>query len=304
MIPLTQYHHLLALAEERHFARAAKHVHLSQPAFSRSIQSLEQRTGMPLFERQRGEVRPTPAGQFLIEKASRLLLDARALERELALFRDGHLGDIAFGLGPFPAVTLLRDALTKLRADFPQVCMRVEINNWQRLLEQLRQEDIEFFVAVTSGIVNQTDIHIEPLMRQRVNLYVRTHHPLKKTLTSLADVWRYGVAATKMTTSVTAFMERFLQLPRGAQLKVAVQCDDIDTLHSLALNTDTVIVTTSQAVQRLGHRSLLRELDIQDFPETYTHIGIVTLQQRTLAPMARHAIEAIRCCAEDSGREK
>jgi len=90
-------------------------------------------------------------------------------------------------------------------------------------------------------------------------------------------------------------------LPRGAQLKVAVQCDDIDTLHSLALNTDTVIVTTSQAVQHLGHRSLLRELDIQNFPETYTHIGIVTLEQRTLAPMARHAIEAMRRCADLSG---
>jgi len=294
MIHLTHYVHLIALAEECHFARAAKRVHLSQPAFSRSIQTIERLTGLQLFERHRGGVRPTPAGQFLIEKASRLLQEARSVQREVALLRDGQLGDIAFGLGPFPAATLLREALAELRTAFPRICMRVEINNWQRLLERLRREDIEFFVAATSDITNLADIQIEPLMHQRVNLYVRKNHSLPSTLSSLIDVWDFGVAATKLTPSVTTFLERFLQLPRGAPLKIAVQCDDIGTLHSLALNTDTVIVTTDLAVQRLGHQEDLRVLDIDGFPRTHADIGIVTLRQRTLAPMAHHAIEALR----------
>jgi len=299
MIHLTHCAHLIALAEECHFARAAKRVHLSQPAFSRSIQTLERHTGLQLFERHRGSVRPTPAGEFLIERATRLLQDARSLQREVELLREGQLGDIAFGLGPFPAATLLRDALANLRAAFPRICMRVEINNWQRLLERLRREDIEFFVAATSDINNLADIHIEPLMHQRVNLYVRKNHALPSALSSLTDVWDYGVAATKLTPSVTTFLERFLQLPRGSPLKIAVQCDDIGTLHSLALNTDTVIVTTDLAVQRLGHQANLRVLDIEGFPMTHADIGIVTLRQRTLAPMAHHAIEALRHVALD-----
>jgi DNA-binding transcriptional LysR family regulator len=299
MIHLTHYAHLLALAEECHFARAAKRVHLSQPAFSRSIQALERHTGLQLFERHRGSVRPTPAGEFLIERAARLVQDASSLQREVELLREGQLGDIAFGLGPFPAATLLRDALANLRAAFPRICMRVEINNWQRLLERLRREDIEFFVAATSDINNLADIQIEPLMHQRVNLYVRKNHALPSALSSLTDVWDYGVAATKLTPSVTTFLERFLQLPRGSPLKIAVQCDDIGTLHSLALNTDTVIVTTDLAVQRLGHQANLRVLDIKGFPMTHADIGIVTLRQRTLAPMAHHAIEALRHVALD-----
>jgi DNA-binding transcriptional LysR family regulator len=299
MIHLTHYAHLIALAEECHFARAAKRVHLSQPAFSRSIQTLERHTGLQLFERHRGGVRPTPAGQFLIEKASRLLQEARSVQREVELLRDGQLGDIAFGLGPFPAATLLREALAHLRTAFPRICLRVEINNWQRLLERLRREDIEFFVAATSDIANLADIQIEPLMHQRVNLYVRKTHPLPSALSSLAEVWDFGVAATKLTPSVTAFLERFLQLPHGAPLKIAVQCDDIGTLHSLALNTDTVIVTTDLAIQRLRHQEDLRVLDIDGFPMTHADIGIVTLRQRTLAPMAHHAIEALRGVALD-----
>ncbi len=47
-------------------------VHLSQPAFSRSIQTLERRAGLQLFDRKGGDVRPTAAGEFLIERARRL----------------------------------------------------------------------------------------------------------------------------------------------------------------------------------------------------------------------------------------
>lgn len=56
--------HLLALADERHFGRAAERVHLSQPALSRSIQALESETNQRLFDRDSGDVRPTPAGSF------------------------------------------------------------------------------------------------------------------------------------------------------------------------------------------------------------------------------------------------
>jgi DNA-binding transcriptional LysR family regulator len=55
---------LVALDDERHFARAAQRVHLSQPAFSRSIQALEDEMGERLFDRDTAVVKPTPAGSF------------------------------------------------------------------------------------------------------------------------------------------------------------------------------------------------------------------------------------------------
>src|SRR5690242_5766119 len=107
MLDLRRLQHLLALDDERHFARAAERVHLSQPAFSRSIQALESRAGMKLFEREAGAVRPTPAGEFLIARARRLLFDARCMDRDVGLYRDSRLGDTAIGAGPLPALTLL-----------------------------------------------------------------------------------------------------------------------------------------------------------------------------------------------------
>ena len=59
---LRRLNHVVALADTLHFARAAEQVHLSQPAFSRSIQALEYDLFLRLFDRDTGDVRPTTSG--------------------------------------------------------------------------------------------------------------------------------------------------------------------------------------------------------------------------------------------------
>jgi DNA-binding transcriptional LysR family regulator len=122
MMDLKHLAHLVALADERHFARAAERVHLSQPAFSRSIQALERALGQRLFDRDAGELRPTPAGVFLIERARRLLFDARCLQRDAELYAQSNFGDAALGAGPFPAATLMPRVLPELRRRYPTAC--------------------------------------------------------------------------------------------------------------------------------------------------------------------------------------
>ena len=118
---LRRLSHVVALAEEQHFARAAARVHLTQPAFSRSIQAIEEELGLRLFDRETGEVRATPAGAFVIERARRLLFDARCLQRDVDLYRDSQIGDIAFGVGPVVAMELMPRVLSELRAAYPSV---------------------------------------------------------------------------------------------------------------------------------------------------------------------------------------
>ena len=99
--------HIVALAERRNFARASEEVHLSQPALTRSIQAAEAELGLRLFDRGTTQVTPTPAGEFVIERARRLVFDGRCLKRDVDLYRDRKLGDTAFGVGPFPAATFV-----------------------------------------------------------------------------------------------------------------------------------------------------------------------------------------------------
>ena len=133
--------HLVALADERNFGRAAERVHLSQPAFSRSVQSAEAELGLQLFDRGSLEVSCTSAGSFVIERARKLLFDSRCLERDVSMYRERLMGDIAFGVGPFPAATLLPALMVELRTRFAGINSRVEVNNWSYLGSSQKTEN-------------------------------------------------------------------------------------------------------------------------------------------------------------------
>jgi DNA-binding transcriptional LysR family regulator len=297
MLNLNQLSHLVALADVCHFARAAERVHLSQPAFSRSIQAIERSVDMRLFERQSGDVRPTPAGLFLIERARQLLFDARSVERDVAMYRDATLGDMAFGAGPFPAATLVPSVVVAMRHAHPAIGLRVEVNNWVQLLERLEREDIEFFVADTRDVTPSAALDIAPLMRQQGGFYVRQHHPLAAGAHSLAQVWASGVASTKLPVAIKQALAQLLGLPAGKLPGLVVECDDVKLLHGIANATDTVVASTGLAVDLDGQTNALQALQVTGMPPLYNEMGIVSLRNRTPSPMAQRVIEAIRTAA-------
>lgn len=290
MMTLHQLEHLLALDETRHFARAADKVHLSQPAFSRSIQSLEKQSGLQLFERKVGEIRPTPAGEFLIERARKILLGARALERDLTLYQQGEVGELAFGLGPFPAATLASPVLECIRTQHPEVNIRVEVGSPSSLLPQLLVEDIEFFVADTREIPSSTYLNIRPVMKQSGQLYARPGQPLTRGSHDFKVAWSYGVATVKLPDSLKAQLGKLLNHDASKPLDFALECDDVELLHRVALNSNTVVASTELAVKSCLDKQGLKPLRIKDFPRISAHIAVVSLKHRSLSPVALQAM--------------
>lgn len=298
MIELRRLQHLLALADERHFGRAAERVHLSQPAFSRSIQAIEASLGVHLFDREIGDIRPTPMGEFLIERARRLLFDARCLHRDVDLLRDGQLGDTAFGVGPFPAATLLPAVLVALRRQYPGVGLRVEISNWHLLHERLHAEDIEFFVSDVRDLPDDPALEIRSLGRQAGSLYVRSGHPLARRECSLAEAWSHGIAATRLPVAVKAALAALLGLPPGETPALALECDDTALLKRVAQETDTVLASTDAAVRDEVDAGALERLQVRGLPTLYAQMGLAVLRNRTLSPTAQRAIVEIERAAE------
>jgi DNA-binding transcriptional LysR family regulator len=298
MVDMRRLEHVVALADECHFARAAERVHLSQPAFSRSIQSVERELGMKLFDRETGDVKPTPAGVFLVERARRLLFDARCLRRDAALYRDSSLGDTAFGAGPFPSATIMPRAMSALRLQYPGVALRLEISNWELLYERLLAEDIEFFIADVRDLPAEPRIEVSSLGRLAAHLYARAGHPLAGHPCTLAEVWRVGMATTKLPSrgNLLATLKR---VGAAESTVPAVECDDLHLLRSLALTTDTVILLPDAWVGSAADDQSLVKLAVEDFPEVYSEMGVATLVGRTPSPMAQRAMACIRRISEE-----
>jgi len=293
-VDLKRLGHLVALADECHFARAAERVHLSQPAFSRSIQSIETELGMRLFDRDSGDVKPTPAGAFLIQRARRLLFDARSLQRDAMLYRGSQLGDTAFGAGPFPAANLMPTVMVTMRRQYPGVGLRLETSNSQLLCDRLLAEDIEFFVADVRDLPADAALQVVSLGREPAHLYARAGHPLAGRPCTFAQAWEYGFASGWLPSPMRALVARLLGLPAGADPVPAVQCDEMTLLRTLALATDTVFASSDAWVRDDVRAGTLVQLEVEDLPEVYSEMGIVTLLNRTPSPMAQRAIACVQ----------
>lgn len=154
-----------ALAQELNFARAAEKLHLSQPALSRAIQTLEAQLGFLLFDRDKRSVAVTRAGDAFLREARSVLFQMRTLELNMGNLRDGRVGHVAFGAGPSPTNSLLGETLLALREEYPRITLRVDSNNWRYLLQHLRAEEIEFFIADSRGIRDPEYLAVTPLCR-------------------------------------------------------------------------------------------------------------------------------------------
>ncbi|RQP22405.1 LysR family transcriptional regulator [Piscinibacter terrae] len=284
---LRRWTHVVAVADCRSFVRAAERVHLSQPALTRSIQAAEAELGLRLFDRGTLEVVPTPAGEFVIARARQLVFNSHCLERDVELYRNRSLGDTAFGVGPFPAATFLSPLLAGLRREFPQVRLRVEVSNWQQLFKRLLEEDIEFFVADTRDLPVQPNVQIRKLRREPGGFFVRAGHPLgRKKPVTIQQVWEHGVASVRLPVGVREVIARLLDAAPGNGPPVALECDDVETLKRVALDSDTVLGAPLAAVEPEVAAGTLRRLAVTGLPEMVSEMGVVSLRGRTPSPMA------------------
>ncbi|MEU3597115.1 LysR family transcriptional regulator [Streptomyces sp. NPDC006798] len=123
---LQQLQYFVAVAETRHFTRAAELVHVSQPSLSQQVRALERELGAELFSRARGNIGLTEAGEALLPLARRILADAdtaRLEVQELARLRRGR---VRLGATPSLCTGLLPDVLRAFHDRHPGIRLLID----------------------------------------------------------------------------------------------------------------------------------------------------------------------------------
>jgi len=297
--------HFSVLAEERHFSRAAQRLHLTQSALSRSIQSLEDTLGLVLLDRGASGITLTQAGTTVLERAQRILAEATELQRHAEQIRGCDSGRVRFGVGAFPAATFLSPLLTRLAQDHPGLSVHVEIESWQRLLDKLQQDKLDFAVAVTHSLPPPADFSVCPLPPQHGGLFVRHGHPL---LTATPRQLRVGLQKFRLATTLLpqrarAYLSRLYRVPDPADLPIAFECDSIATLRDVVQGSDIVLFCTREAVM-----AELRDGNLVALPVRFPGTGSLTYSvihraRRTLSPASELIISLMKTLLHDADGE-
>lgn len=120
-LELRQLRYFVAVAEEKHFGRAAERLHMTQPPLSQTIQALEEMLGTQLFARTKRSVALTAAGQALLPEAQRILQQAGALPDLARRAAGGASGLLSLSFISTADYSILPPLLQRFRARYPQV---------------------------------------------------------------------------------------------------------------------------------------------------------------------------------------
>ena len=299
MTDLRQLKNFVALAEMPNFGRASASVSLSQSAFSRSIQSLEQELGVPLFDRSAQKINLTPFGKAVLGRAKRMISEHKDLWRDIKLMKNNEYGQASFGAGPLPAAAIVIPMLTDVAKLYPKLHVRVEFGHWQILLERLIAEQLDFIIADIRELLHHPPLQIEPLAQLRLGCFCRPGHPiLKRKVLSAPDLFKYPLAS--VTHPKMAFNElcRHFGLGEGSDELFSLECDNILVAEEVTLRSDMILISPYIHSRAERKRSLV-ELKLREGFAQTTHFGIVELRSRGRSPAAAALVGSAKLLCRD-----
>ena len=156
---LRDLEYLVALAETRHFGRAAERCHVSQPTLSAQLRKLEGFLGVPLVERQPRRIGLTAAGEAVVERARRMLRDADDIRSLARASQDPLGGQLKVGLIPTLGPYLLPRVSPKIAKALPKLSLLLHEYQTAPLVERTLAGELDLAIlalpAETEGLATR-----------------------------------------------------------------------------------------------------------------------------------------------------
>jgi LysR family hydrogen peroxide-inducible transcriptional activator len=170
---LRDLRYLVAVADHRHFGRAAEATYVGQPTLSMQIKKLERELGVELIERNPRHVLLTPAGEEVVARARAVLAEVDGIHAIAKRAQDPEAGSIRLGVFPTLAPYLLPHVVPPLHARFPKLELLLVEEKTHVVLQRLRDGQLD--AGILALPVDADDLHAETLFREDFLLAVNVH---------------------------------------------------------------------------------------------------------------------------------
>ncbi|HEX3841638.1 MAG TPA: LysR substrate-binding domain-containing protein [Acidimicrobiales bacterium] len=212
---LHQLEYFVAVAEDRHFTRAAERLHVAQPSVSAQIRQLERSLGSPLFHRGPGGVTLTDAGELLLPLARRALADVSELVEGISDLDGLRRGRVVIGATPSLSTTLLPAALGRFHRHHPGVSLAVTEQGSRHLVDGLASGALDVALAILP--LDQPLLVSVTLAVEELVVVTSVDHPLaSRRRVEIADLWQVPLVMFRdgydlKTVTLRAFREAGLE---------------------------------------------------------------------------------------------
>lgn len=284
------------IADEGSLARAAEHLHITQPVVTRGLQDLEGILGVHLFERSSQGVSMTVYGEVFIEHARGVLAQIRQAGRTLADLASADAGTVTVGTHLAGSNVLLPRAIASLKATRPGVTVLVREATPDILQQGLLMGDIDLTVGRLTPVdarIEQIRLYVEPIV-----IVVRAEHPILRgavpTLSELAAYpWIVPVAGTALRRELEAlFLAHGVAWPANR-----VECTSVLTLRRLILDGDFVATLPELVSREDDDLAIITPADT-DLSRLIRPVGVSVVADRWVHPAMATFLAELTSVAE------
>lgn len=295
MIPKLEM--LIALAQERHFGRAAESLGITQPTLSSGIKQLEEHLGVKLVQRGARFGGLTPEGQRALEVARQIVSDMRGLRQEMRFSSHGLSGQVRLAVIP-TALTWAARLVTRFVDAHPGVRFSIRAASSQEILELI--DNLEVDAGITY-LDNEPLGHVStaPIYRESYTLVCNSAHPLsKRPDLRWADLDKLQLCLLTPDMQNRRIIDRNF-MEAGLVAEASVEASSTVVLVSIVESGDWVTVLPTEMAAFLAKDAALRVIPIKDGTQAYS-VGLVSQHQEPQTPVLRTLFETVSQIRKDT----
>ncbi|MBX5435768.1 MAG: LysR family transcriptional regulator [Alicyclobacillaceae bacterium] len=241
------YRTFVRIVESQTLVKAAEALHVTQPTLTRHIHQLEQRVGLPLFDRSGKRLTLNRAGELMYEYAKRCIALEERMRDELGQLADPEVGTVLVGAGLTPSIYLLPPVFAEYRLRHPKVKFQVRTGSSRQVCAMLAQREVD--IGIVTTVEDGPDWVLTPLIQDDLLLVVSPNHPLATAgPVSMRTVCRHPFVLMREGSGLRRIVSE-LAAQHGVSLEVAMETDSLESMNRLVQHGVGVAVLPRSSVQ-------------------------------------------------------
>ena len=276
-----------AVAELSSFRKAAEAIHISQPAFSRRIEKLEEALGVRLLDRTTRRVNLTAVGrdfdrkvQLLLDELDNTLLGIRGVAAT-------RMGEVTIACVPSTVYYYLSQVISRYHERYPKIRVKVFDASANEVLSAVARSEADFGLNFIGA--QESDIEFKPLLEERFVAACRRDHPLaKKKRVSWPELAQYDYISVSKASGNRLLLDQALAGVAGRPQAI-YEAQHVTTMLGLVEAGLGVAAVPSMAMPASDH-PLLASVPLVD-PVVTRKVGLIRRKGRSLSPAAQQLYE-------------
>jgi DNA-binding transcriptional LysR family regulator len=301
---LHDLHVLMAVVQAGSMNKAAVLLNTTQPAVSKSIADLERTVGVRLFDRNARGVEPTAYGRALLDGGTAVFDDLRQAVKIIEFLADPTTGEVRIGCVPFLAASFVPAVVDRLSRRCPRIVFHLVTATVEALPHELSERNVDLLITRRFGSIADKRMGFEFLFNEPYVVAAGAQSPwVRRRRIKLAELvnesWTLPPPKSVIATvAMEVFRASGLDYPR-----TIVVADNAQARIGLVATGRFLTILQASALRFPTGQPNIRVLPVE--PQmAEVPVGIVTLKNRTISPVAQLFIDCAREAAKPLSKRK